>query len=360
LSFAWNEASSFAKEVFFLMAVWTQQLDVIWTTVTGVLIAVVYLENLWDAVVTAPLTDVWSKRKNLPALHVRCDRYLGKRALLARDPVTLTAAIDDAGFRNVVRVAVKLLTANDAQLRLSRSPFRSLCCCHESWSKILLGAFPATESIVTMLINLFLLATLSACDRLQWLTLVMTDKETSMGSIASQLSSATARAFLCKIGRSVVVRKIVIFQRMFCGKRKAAPAGTNLVGHLSVSYSLSRCPLAGLMETLGRAVNICSVRPMIEGGAAESATAGSFGQNLRLAHARARAEAIRAVATLRKLFAAEFTAAVRSGLAVWVSRFFGGDHRVFPTWRVVVWNVFGHAIDLLCGPFRKRLTVSWA
>lgn len=39
---------------------------------------------------------------------------------------------------------------------------------------------------------------------------------------------------------------------------------------------------------------------------------------------------------------------------------FGDGHQAFPIWQVVLLNVFGHAKDLLCGPFRKRLVVSWA
>lgn len=270
--FSWSKSSCFTNEMFFFVTSRAEQFDVLTTSIASVLIAMMYLEDVWNSIVTASFAAVWSRCENLLALNVCGYRNIGKLAVFASNPITSTAAIDNSRFRNIVRVAIKLRPTYDAYSCVPRSSPESSRRCMQSWHDVDRRAFNTAKPSFAVLFNLLIFAAVHARKGFHRLADPMASNKSAVYGRTSELFTTAARANPNQFKRSLLVERQVV-----------------------VLYRVSGCEI-------------------------EPTTA--------------RAKLTR--------------------FSFWVG------HQVFPILRVVLWNVFGHARDLLCGPFQKRLTVSWA
>lgn len=263
-----RESSSFTVKVFFLMTSRTKQLDVLHDAISGVLVPMVYLKNIWNAVITAAFAAVSAKRENLLALNSGRDRDVGQLVFLSRNPETFTTAINDSSHRHVVRIAVERIAAYRTGPVVPGFALDSGRGSTQRGENVNSEAFTTTKACLAGLRNLLLRPTMFTQNSLEWLTLVVASEESGRRFSAEQWRAAPT----CTEAERprLVPREIVVFNRSFICERLVATAGTDLN---------------------------------------------------------------------------------------WT---FWGDLRVFPTLRVVLWSVFEHARDLLCGPFHRQSLVSLA
>lgn len=152
-----------------------------------------------------------------------------------------------------------------------------------------------------------------------------------------------------------------IIPSCFCDQWLSASASTSIWRDIIKKFLMFVSPILRppFRSAWFGAVQICASIPVWKGFTAYLA------RNLWLLDSFTAIEASKGAITvnpsiaMREYSITKQTGVSERGVSVTTSSF-SASRPTFPIWQAVVWNVFGHAKDLLCGPFRKRLTVSWA
>ena len=143
--------------------------------------------------------------------------------------------------------------------------------------------------------------------------------------------------------RTVVIRR-TLWQRLFA----AASAG-RWIGHTALGLILCSRSLAAACV---RAISVNSTAGSDELSAAKLTDIRGFGgySESSPVTTRNRAELVQLTIAMGKWIATLSAVMGDGARRSFVSLV---DHRAFPTWQAVVWNVFGHGLGLLCEPFRR-------